>query len=229
VRRRCRSRSTRGTLFKKSGGPLTKRIELVDGKIANDSSACRMSVGSARRVQVDLGDMRALADLINGFTSQQAYALGRLKEGLPDRVHIVVGDRLASFGGKPNVAARNQDHLIFVEGEPGVGLLDTDFKGMRDDQRLRIEARGVWPVLCDVMPALAGAARVERKSTSYGLRNRETGESYPGSGGSHTAVAVLDSADIPRFLSDFSDRLWLADWGWGLVSAAGTFLVRSLV
>ena len=74
---------------------------------------------------------------------------------------------------------------------------------MRDDQRRRIEARGVWPALCDVVPALAAAARVERKSTSYGLRNHETGESYPGSGGLHAAVAVLDSADIPRFLSDF--------------------------
>ena len=135
----------------------------------------------------------------------------------------------ASFGGKPNIAARNQDHLVFVEGEPGIALIDHDRKAMRDDQRLRIEARGVWPVLCDVVPALAGAARVERKSTSYGLRNRETGESYPGSGGMHVAVAVIDSADIKRFLADLHDHLWLRGWGWGLISAAGSFLERSLV
>ena len=218
------------TVFKKRGGPLTKHIELVAGKISNDSSACSMSLGSARRVQIDLGDMQAFAALINGFTSHEAYAIGRLKEGLPDQVQIVVGDKLASFGGKPNVAARNQDHLVFVEGAPGIALIDVDRKAMRDDQRLRIrEAGGAWKVLCAVAPPLANAARVVRKSTSFGLRNRETGEDYPDSGGSHTAIAVADSADIPRFLDDLSDRLWLAGWGWGLISAAGSFLERSLV
>ena len=83
--------------------------------------------------------------------------------------------------------------------------------------------------MCAVVPALASAARVVRPSTSHGLRNKETGETYAGSGGFHAAVAVADAADIPRFLADMHDRLWLAGYGWGIGSAAGSFLERSLV
>ena len=63
------------TVFQKSGGPLTKHLALRDGKIVNDSSACPMVNGSARRVRLD--SMAALADLIDNFASNQAYALGR--------------------------------------------------------------------------------------------------------------------------------------------------------
>jgi hypothetical protein len=63
------------TVFKKSGGPLTKRLALRDGKIINDSSACFMTHGTTHRVKID--DVRAFADLINNFASNQAYALGR--------------------------------------------------------------------------------------------------------------------------------------------------------
>ena len=66
-------------------------------------------------------------------------------------------------------------------------------------------------------------------STSSGLRNRETRESYPSSGGFHAAITVADGGDIPRFLADFHDRLWLGGFGWGMVSAAGSFLERALI
>src|SRR5262245_23755881 len=104
------------TVFEKSGGgPLTKRIALRDGKIVNNSSACRMANGSARRVKIDT--MQALADLINTFTASEAYALGRLKDGLPDHVRVVLAAKLN--GAKaPSVIARTKEYLIFKEGEP---------------------------------------------------------------------------------------------------------------
>jgi hypothetical protein len=218
------------TIFKKRGGPLSKHIELVDGKVSNNSSHCAMGEGSAWRVRIALNHIATLAEIINKLGPREAYADGRLRDGLADKVRIVVASRLANFQGRPDVAARTKVDLVFAEGAAGIALIDVDHKGMRDDQRLRIrETGGVWKVLCAVLPALANTARVVRDSTSHGLRNRETGEDYPDSGGSHTAAAVADSADIPRFLADFSDRLWLAGWGWGMVSAAGSFLERSLV
>ena len=81
------------TVFTKSGGLLTKIIHLTAGKIANDSAKCRMPLGSARRVKVDLANLEAFADLINSFTAQQAYALGRLKDGLPERVKVTTADK----------------------------------------------------------------------------------------------------------------------------------------
>jgi hypothetical protein len=215
------------TVFTKRGGPLTKHIELVDGSVANDSSACSMGSGVARRVQIQLNDIVALAQLINGLGPREAYAIGRLKEGLPDKVRIVVADKLANFHGDPGVAARTKEHLAFVEGAPAICLLDVDVKGMSEAARRRIGR--VWEALCAVVPLLTDVARVTRRSTASGLRNKDTGQPYPDSGGFHCAIAVADGADIPRFLSDFHDRLWLAGLGWGMISAAGSFLERALV
>jgi hypothetical protein len=70
------------TVFVKSGGPLTKRIRLAaDGSLASDGSACVMSRGSARRVQI--ADVGELATLIDRLQSNEALALGALRSDLP--------------------------------------------------------------------------------------------------------------------------------------------------
>jgi putative DNA primase/helicase len=214
------------TLFQKSGGPLTKRIALRDSGIVNDSSACRMANGTARRVRIDR--VQTLAHLINNFTSSEAYALGRIKDEHPDRVHVVTFDKL-NGALDPTVIARTLDYLVFKESEPGFALLDVDLKGMPEDTARRFEKCCPWGALCEVLPELETVAFVERASTSSGLRNRETGECFAGSGGCHIVVPVLDAADIPRFLSDFHERCWLKGWGWGMVSAAGLFLERAII
>jgi hypothetical protein len=48
-------------IFEKAGGPLTKRIAPRNGKIANDSSACRVANASAHRVRIELDNFGALA------------------------------------------------------------------------------------------------------------------------------------------------------------------------
>ena len=216
------------TVFEKTGGPLTKRIALRDGKIVNDSSACRMANGFARRIMID--NVRSLADLINAFKSNEAYALGRLKDGLPDRVRVVRKDDL-NGAENPAVIARTLDYLTFNDCEPGLVLLDFDTKGMSAATRRRIDECGgdFFGALCEVLPAFETVACVERASTSSGLRNRETGEIFSGSGGRHVVVPVLDASDIPRFLSDLHERCWLAGFGWGMVSAAGSFLERAII
>ena len=175
------------TVFEKSDGPLTKRIALRDGKIETDSSACCMTKGFAHRVQIH--SMQELASLINNLKPNQAYALGCLKDGLPERVPVVTRDKLN--GAKdPSVIARTLDHLVFKEGGPGLVLLDIDVKGMPDTVKHRIEECGdIWGALCEVLPALETVAYVERASTSSGLRNKETSETFPGSGGSHIVIS----------------------------------------
>jgi hypothetical protein len=65
------------TLFAKSGGPLTKRISLAaDGSLVSDGSACLMTYGEARPVEVaGIGD---LAALIERLLPNEAIALGTL-------------------------------------------------------------------------------------------------------------------------------------------------------
>ena len=216
------------TVFEKSGGPLTKRISLLDGKIVNDSSACRMANGHARRVKID--DMQDLADLINSFRSERSLCAG------PAQRRTVRSSASRSFedklngAGDPSIIARTLDYLTFTEGEPGLVLLDADFKGMSEKAAHRMEECGdFWGALCEVLPALESVACVERTSTSSGLHNIETGESFPSFGGRHLVIPVLDGADIPRFLSDLHARCWLNGFGWGISSAAGSFLERSII
>ena len=215
------------TVFQKSGEPLTKSIALKDGKLVNDSSACRMANGEARRVTIE--SMAALATLINGFSDREAYALGRLRDGLPERVSVVRADKLN--GADAGVIARSLDYLVFGADEPGLCLLDYDRKGISPGARARMDECGgsYWDALCDVLPVFETVAAVERASTSSGLRNTETGETFADGGGRHLAIAVLDASDIPRFLADLHARCWLKGFGWGLISAAGSFLERSIV
>jgi hypothetical protein len=46
------------TVFQKANGPLTRRIELANGKPQSDGSACLMGTGTARRFRFDrLGNL----------------------------------------------------------------------------------------------------------------------------------------------------------------------------
>jgi hypothetical protein len=90
-------------------------------------------------------------------------------------------------------------------------------------------AGGLWATITQICPYLARAERVIRASTSNGLYHAQTGEKYAGSGGEHVYIAVVDGADIERFLHALHDRCWLAGLGWYDVGAAGQLLDRSLV
>jgi hypothetical protein len=184
-----------------------------------------MSRGAAWRVELD--SATAIADFVNKLGQNEAFAIGRIKDGHPDRVRVVTA---AKVKDDPAVIARSLKYLIFVRGEPGLSLLDIDLKAISDTARRRIEeAGGIWKALCAVVPQLESAAYVRRASTSSGLSNTITGETYPGSGGFHIIVVVADATDILRFLSDLHNRLWLAGLGWGMVSTAGSFLERALI
>jgi hypothetical protein len=215
-------------LFTKAGAaPLTKHIALDDnGGLVNDSSACSMAAGAARRLRFRLIDQ--LAEQIAACTSSQAIALGRLVDGLPDEVRVVTKHRLN--GAAAGTIARTTEHLVFAEGEPAVALLDFDAKGMPGPVRTKIaDLGGVWPAYLSVCPGLAAAMRISRSSTSAGLYRSDTLETFPGSGGEHHYLAVRDGSDIERFLATLHDRCWLVGLGWLIVGVAGQFLERSPV
>ena len=213
------------TVFKKLNGGMSKRIWLgKDGKVVSDGSTCAMSDGEARRVAIE--SLHAFAELISHCPPYEAIALGRLKPDLLDTVRVAAKDKLVNR--KTGTIARSKDNLVFAEA--GVVLLDHDTKAMSEAVKQCLDAcGGLLPALCSVLPALKTAALVERASTSSGLRHGMSGKQYPSSGGKHLYVPVCNAADIPRFLSDLYARCWLAGLGWGMASAAGTFLERSIV
>jgi hypothetical protein len=214
------------TVIAKSNGPLTKQISLnPDDTLKSDGSACIMSHGSARRVE--LNSAQEFADLIGSLGSREAITLGTLRDDLPDEVRVVARHRL---NGAAGVIARTQDFFVFPQGSPALSLADYDSKGMPAALRARVDdLGGFWAALTSVLPALKSTAYVLRRSTSSGLCRTDTGDELPGSDGMHVFILLLEGSDGERFLRVLHDRCWLAGFGWMMVGAGGQLHERSIV
>jgi hypothetical protein len=214
-------------LFTKSGGPLTKRISLVDDKVKADASACSMASGQARRVR--LGGLEDLAPLIEKLDFNQAIALGALRSDLADEVAVATKGELA-YQPRDGAIARTAENLGYVEGRAALVLLDYDTKGMPAAVAAKIASLGgFWGALVSVLPPLRDIGHVVRPSTSSGLVRTDTGEKLPGSSGVHTYLIASDGSDAVRFLDALHDRCWLAGLGWCVVSKDGKLLERSII
>jgi hypothetical protein len=191
-----------------NGTLLSKRIALdPDGIPMSDGSPCRMATGTA--VTVPAESAAALAGLINTMRPCNALALGSIHNFNGSTVKVVTAKKLIELPDNYNIA-RTREHVIFRPGEPAWMLLDFDAKGMPPAVQTQFDlAGGYWGALLQVVPGVECAERVTRASTSAGISNRDTGERYPGSGGLHAYVLVMDGADIPRALKALHDRCWL--------------------
>ena len=216
------------TLISKCDEPdlMSKRISLdPDGKLKSDGSDCRMIVGTAARAFA--GTASDLALIVQNCSSNQAIALGALREDLSSPVNVTMKSRLDQ---NPGAIARTRDFIDYRPECSAWALIDFDSKGMPDDIKAKIDAAGgMWNVLLTVAPELAGATRVSRASTSAGLFRSDTCEPIAGSNGMHHYVLVQDGGDIERFLKDLHDRCWFHGFGWHMIGAAGQLLDRSLI
>jgi hypothetical protein len=211
------------TVFKKSGGALTKRIGLAeDGSLVRDGSECRMSKGWAHRAPIT--DLHVFAAKLMRFHPYEGIALGALCDGLPDKVKVVTKDKL---DGHADTIARTKDSLVYRADRPALVLLDFDRDGMPSKVARRL--KDFWQALVEVLPALHNAAHVIRASTSSGLSRSDTGDRLPDSGGWHGYVVVRDGTDAERFLATLHDRCWLNGLGWIKLGAAGQKLERSII
>jgi len=217
------------TKFTKAKGSLSKRITLnPDGTIKSDGGMCAMAAGRAERVHVD--GLVGLAPLIVGLKFNEALCLGALRRDLPDVVPINAKGKIDDGTAVPGAVSRSKENLVFEPARPAFVLLDYDTKLMPPEVRQRVDAAGgFWPALVAAVPGLAGVPRLVRPSTTTGLWREDTEQSFPGSDGLHTYIAVRDGADIKRFVDVVHDRCWLAGFGWYAFGKAGQLLSRSLV
>ena len=220
------------TSLTKAGGPLTKKISLSQtGKsVVSDGSACVMSKGLAKRVV--LNNLVEFAQLIGTLGPNEAIALGALRFDLQDRVKVTTQVKLRRLNGTAplDLIARTSNFISYKAGHTALALIDIDTKGMPDIVRQRIEeVGGYWNALVTVLPELASAGRVERRSTTTGLSRSDTGEKFPGSEGRHIYILAEDGVDVDRFLRTLHDRCWIHGFGWHMVGAGGALLERSIV
>ena len=220
------------TKFVKTDGTksavLTKiaYVDKASGEIRIDGSHCRMSYGRAHRLPAP--SVQALAEAINSLESNEAIAIGTLKEGVADGARVVIKRDLPKTETADRIA-RTKDFVVFPQYGAGYMLFDVDTKGTPQPVRDRVAALGgAWHAIVEAVPKLAGAARVTRKSSSSGISNPATGERHD-SDGQHIFMLVSGAACIPEILKSISDWLWLAGLGWYVVGAAGQMLERSLI
>jgi hypothetical protein len=216
------------TLFKKTDGPLTKKIALDgNGGVVTDASGCFMTCGAAMRAEI--ADVGALGALIRDMRSEHALALGSLRADLPRQVHIITKNAI-NGAAPPGTIARTKANLIYRNGARGFVLLDFDAKGMPGAAAERMTTLGGFiPAIVAVIPQVSRAARLVRASTSAGLYREDTRQVFAGSCGLHVYVAVSDVSDSERFLRVLHERCWLHGLGWFMVGVAGQLLERSIV
>jgi hypothetical protein len=219
------------TLFEKRGGILTKKISIdASGKVHNDSSECRMMLGTARRVTID--GVAGLDALFGRMQKNQAIGLGVLRSDLASTVNVVTAKKFRDIKDPPAATiTRANKYFTYQPRRPALLLFDVDLKDATDAVRQRVAAHGDdhWAMLCDAFPGLAGAAHLTRASTSAGLSRSDTKEKFPSSGGSHNYVPIADGADAERALYAAHDHAVIAGYGWVAISVAGRFLRRSIV
>src|SRR5262249_39782048 len=208
-------------------GALTKRFTLdADGNLVKTEGG-QMAAGTAMRIAI--GDVQALANLIGTIASDQALALGSMREGLPAQVTVVTKKALHGVTA-PDIISRSRDYLTFGEGRRGFCLGDFDHKGVTAEVRDKLKQSGGFiAALETVIPELKTTGRVVRASTSAGLFRTNTRQRLANSGGIHLYLGVKDGSDSERFLKTLHRRCWLMGLGWYAISAAGTLLARSII
>lgn len=230
------SLGARLTVIRSEHGTISKVIRKGrDGNLESDSSLCWVTDGWIGTVALD--SLEQLAGLLNRLTSTHALVLGALA-GVPLRQSKRLktarwyADAVAEYGAEEvdrYVRTRTQEHCYFPDDAPGFLLIDYDPRGMPEAVRARLKAAGgLHGALALAAPASEAAGYVTRASTSAGISDSE-GNAYPRKEGRHVYIPIRRASDGPRAARAWFERLWLAGFGWGLPSAAGTFLVRSPV
>ncbi len=212
------------TVVTKAEGILTKSIYMNgDGRPHSDGTACVMTSGQAQTVR--LGSVAHLADLINGLTSNQALTLGVVTtDPMGLEIHGVL-PRAELAAPLPGVIARSRDYISYQRADYGFMLIDFDQKGMPD----LLEIDDPVGTILDEIDGGEDVPHVFRTSTSSGLTNTATGETYGSTGGFHLYLPVQDASDIPCALKVLHKRLWLAGYGWHVIGSRGQLLERSMV
>lgn len=190
-------------------GRLSKRYTLA-GERLNKASGGNLQRGHFERLAVACP--AELAAIVEALTPAQALTAGI---AAPPSAPIACRELAAG-----DVLTRTRQDFYFPAA-PGWLVLDYDAPpGQAPMQREELAA-----MLAKVCPGLVAAPGVAYASAS-GHIFTEAGEQLRGAAGWHWWSLVADAADIPRAGVALFERLWLAGFGFYLVSESGALLKR---
>lgn len=197
---------------------LVKTYRIVDGAIAKDmSQSGRIPKGCTVTTKMTTLRQYVEAACAGGSCQYILPSNGELGSGTP-----LSPKRFVTEGG----VDRSATTLVYVDG-PAVCTLDHD---PHPDSRVTVETpEKLCAVLVQLSPAaFEGAAHGSYYSSSSFIYGPD-GTPYSGAKGHHTAFAVVDALDLPRFSEALFKRLWLLGYGYIAISRSGAMLPRTIV
>lgn len=180
-----------------------KTLSLVDGKIVKSSLA---NATSGRFTAHSVESLNEFAQVLNSITVKQSLIIGSVvrKDGIP----LAVGEKIGlCLKGKENdkSVSRSKD---FIQNLPVAGFMLFDIDG----------SSGNFSDLQSFIHEFVGVGAVVKPSSSSLIYDKN-GNELVGEKGRHIFVPVKNMADIPRVADILWARMWIAGYGFHLVSA----------
>lgn len=159
-----------------------------------------------------------LAALLLEIGTDQAISASLPKSGAPSGKIVTK----AASPENPNALTRTKEDFGFPHGQRGLMVLDYD----PPPTAKAFEQPELWKLLCVLMPELKRSGVVWWCSGSSFIFNGES--EIQGLRGQRLYILVSDLSDTERFGEVLAKRLWLAGYGYIVVSSSGQRLVRSV-
>lgn len=200
------SRAAQITVLSNDRGCLTKKYTRRDDGTVQKAAAANLVRGTFGVVYAST--LEELDAVLDGLAPHQAVTYGRPAADAGEIVARSVSD-------KPDAISRTREHFSFV---PGTGVLMLDYDPPKDGDPLTPDQ--LVDAIRKSVPAMADVAMLWRASSSSGVE----GASIQGQ---RLYVLIDDATAIPRVGAVVFDRLWLAGYGYYVLSKSGQFLERA--
>jgi P4 family phage/plasmid primase-like protien len=200
------------SIITKNQGILTKEFSLTkDGKLEKDSSKCKLTEGSVKRIDAPFKDVGGILD---GLALNQAITLG-----VPG---VSQGEIVSSkiHGSRSDAITRTKDQFRFTNRF----MIYFDYDPPPDKPPLTKE--GLITKLRTLHPGLQDAAMLWRPSSSSFIYSGD--QELTGLTGQHVYVPCRNPEGLEPFISTLKCECWFRELGWIMISAAGTALERVL-
>jgi hypothetical protein len=195
------------TLLTNTNGNLTKTFSIdKEGNVQKQAAAKLVHGTFEVRHVVDLGE---LDTLLNSLKPTQAVTYGR-----PAALNgEIVAQNVANPA--PGAITRTRDNFQF---QTSAGVLMLDYDPPKDGPAL--SPSELMQMIRQSCPALATVGMLWRASASSGVAG-------VGIRGQRIYILVNDASEIPRIGTVIFTRLWLASFGYYMISKSGQLLERA--
>lgn len=206
----------RFNLVRHPSNVLVKRYRLIDGRVIKEAGG-----------KIPKGCTVTTIDSTLGNYAKLAHDGGPCQYALPTNTYIGKNVPLTLKNRMQDGAVHRGAEVMHFEAKvPAVITFDYD-----PNPRAAYacdKSNDLWRLMEKLFPdAFVGAAHVGYVSSSSYIYLPD-GAEYSGSKGHHTAFAVEDAEDVPRFSEALFRRLWLNGYGHIYITRSGILLARTI-